>query len=122
MFNAQHSLHRVPYDGSFRIAEAPTSPDGGPDKSHKKRLKRANEKLDEMQRVLMARDRHAVLLVFQAMDAAGKDSTIRAVTAGHQPGRLPGVQLQKALRPGARSRLLVADLHPHARARAYRHI
>ena len=35
--------------------------------------------LDRLQRVLYADNRYAVLLVFQAMDAAGKDSTIRAV-------------------------------------------
>jgi PPK2 family polyphosphate:nucleotide phosphotransferase len=35
--------------------------------------------------VLAAGDRHAVLLVFQAMDAAGKDSTIRAVMQGVDP-------------------------------------
>ena len=38
-----------------------------------------------MQRVLAAGDRHAVLLVFQAMDAAGKDSTIRSVMQGVDP-------------------------------------
>jgi PPK2 family polyphosphate:nucleotide phosphotransferase len=42
-------------------------------------------KLRELQRVLYADDRHAVLLVFQAMDAAGKDSTIRAVMSGINP-------------------------------------
>jgi PPK2 family polyphosphate:nucleotide phosphotransferase len=35
--------------------------------------------------VLYARDRYAVLIVFQAMDAAGKDSTIRAVLTGVNP-------------------------------------
>jgi len=38
-----------------------------------------------LQRVLAAGDRNAVLLVFQAMDAAGKDSTIRAVLRGVDP-------------------------------------
>ena len=99
MFNAHHTLHRVPYDGSFRIADAPTAPEGGPDKSHKKRLKRANDKLDEMQRVLLARDRHAVLLVFQAMDAAGKDSTIRAVMQGINPA---GCQVFSFKKPSGR--------------------
>ena len=41
--------------------------------------------LDELQRILYAHDSHAVLLVFQAMDAAGKDSTIRAVLRGLDP-------------------------------------
>ncbi len=35
--------------------------------------------------MLTAGDNHAVLLVFQAMDAAGKDSTIRSVMQGVNP-------------------------------------
>ncbi len=41
--------------------------------------------LDELQRRLYAEDRRSLLLVFQAMDAAGKDSTIRAVMKGVDP-------------------------------------
>lgn len=85
MFESRHSLHRVPYDGSFRVADTPTMPPGNDGKTYRKRLKKAVDKLDDMQRVLMARDRHALLLVFQAMDAAGKDSTIRAVMSGINP-------------------------------------
>lgn len=85
MFESQHAVHRVPYDGTFRIAETPTESPGGSKRSFKKRLEDATRDLDEMQRVLIARDRHSVLLVFQAMDAAGKDSTIRAVMQGINP-------------------------------------
>ena len=38
-----------------------------------------------LQRILYAHDHHAILLVFQAMDAAGKDGTIRAVMSGVNP-------------------------------------
>lgn len=41
--------------------------------------------LSEEQEKLYAQDRWAVLLVFQAMDAAGKDSTIKAVMSGVNP-------------------------------------
>ena len=41
--------------------------------------------LAEEQDKLYAQDRWAVLLVFQAMDAAGKDSTIKAVMSGVNP-------------------------------------
>ena len=86
MFEDMPIPHRVPYDGSFRIADTPTTcPEDGTRKEFKNRLKIANKRLDAMQRVLMARDRHSVLLVFQAMDAAGKDSTIRAVMQGINP-------------------------------------
>lgn len=36
-------------------------------------------RLDALQELLYAENKHKVLIVFQAMDAAGKDSTIRAV-------------------------------------------
>ncbi len=85
MFESQYHVHRVPYDGSFRVADAPTAVPHFPDAKYKRRLKKAIKELDAMQRVLMARDRHSVLLVFQAMDAAGKDSTIRAVMQGVNP-------------------------------------
>ena len=98
MFESMHALHRVPYDGSFRVADAPTAGPAGDDKDFKLRLKLATRELDAMQRVLMARDRHSLLLVFQAMDAAGKDSTIRAVMTGINPA---GCQVSQFRRPSA---------------------
>jgi len=41
--------------------------------------------LAEEQDKLYAQDRHSLLLLFQAMDAAGKDSTIRHVMSGVNP-------------------------------------
>ena len=38
--------------------------------------------IDELQQKMYAQDRHAMLLIFQAMDAAGKDSTIKHVMSG----------------------------------------
>ena len=43
------------------------------------------EKLNALQERLYAQDRWAVLLVFQAMDAAGKDGTIKHVMSGINP-------------------------------------
>lgn len=84
MFKATKSKYLVPYDGSFRVAEAATDPGKGKWRS-KRRLKKAIRRLDRLQKALYADDRHAVLLIFQAMDAAGKDSTIRAVMEGINP-------------------------------------
>jgi PPK2 family polyphosphate:nucleotide phosphotransferase len=48
-------------------------------------LKRSVDALADAQELLWASDNHAVLLVFQAMDAAGKDGTIKHVTSGLNP-------------------------------------
>ncbi|HEB96858.1 MAG TPA: polyphosphate kinase 2 family protein [Sedimenticola thiotaurini] len=87
MFEAIPSPYLVPFDGSFQRRRMPTRPPGG--SGSKKALKRELagyvEQLDELQRVLYAHDRYSILLVFQAMDAAGKDGTIRAVMSGLNP-------------------------------------
>jgi PPK2 family polyphosphate:nucleotide phosphotransferase len=83
LFAAPESEFRVPFDGSFRIADAATRP---VDKGHpKKRLRDAARRLDALQRLLLANKTWSVLLVFQGMDASGKDSTIRAVLSGISP-------------------------------------
>jgi PPK2 family polyphosphate:nucleotide phosphotransferase len=48
-------------------------------------LSRGVDWLAEQQDMLYAQDHWAVLLVFQAMDAAGKDGTIKHVTSGINP-------------------------------------
>ena len=85
MFEAPPSEYLVPFDDSFRVNDASTTPQTN-GHSHKGRHRRnARENLNMLQRVLAAGDRRAVLLIFQAMDAAGKDSTIRAVMQGVDP-------------------------------------
>jgi PPK2 family polyphosphate:nucleotide phosphotransferase len=86
LFEPVSSPYLVPFDGRFRIAEATTKP---PDKNHKKEnveaLGAAVQRIEKLQRKLYADDRYSILLVFQAMDAAGKDGTIRAVLSGVNP-------------------------------------
>jgi len=56
------------------------------DKSKSKKvLKEGIEALSDFQERLYAQDKYAVLLIFQAMDAAGKDSTIEHVMSGINP-------------------------------------
>jgi PPK2 family polyphosphate:nucleotide phosphotransferase len=43
------------------------------------------EKLSKLQQLLYATNKHAILLIFQAMDAAGKDSVIKHVMSGVNP-------------------------------------
>jgi len=52
---------------------------------YKKCLNEQIEELSELQRLLYAYNRYALLLIFQAMDAAGKDSAIRHVMSGINP-------------------------------------
>ncbi|PYS53024.1 MAG: phosphate--nucleotide phosphotransferase [Acidobacteria bacterium] len=55
-------------------------------KKHYRRLLEAHiEKLSSLQSLLYASNRHAVLLIFQAMDAAGKDGAIKHVMSGINP-------------------------------------
>lgn len=86
MFEAVEHEFLVPFDGSFKISEAATKPEEVLKKKKAKKLLNAQvEQLHELQRAFYASDKHSVLLVFQAMDAAGKDSTIRAVLSGINP-------------------------------------
>ena len=85
MFEAPESKYLVPFDGSFDVSEASTTPQTDAPRHKGKYRRRARRNLGKLQRVLAAAGRHAVLLVFQAMDAAGKDSTIRAVMQGIDP-------------------------------------
>lgn len=87
MFEAVASPYLVAYDESFRIGHASTAPPkGAPDrKKCKQSLAKLIDEISDLQRILYAHDRHATLLIFQAMDAAGKDGTIRAVMSGINP-------------------------------------
>ncbi len=87
MFEAVKSPYLVPFDWTFRCCDAPARPPKGAlgKKRSKRRLEELIEELDDLQRILYADDRYALLLVFQAMDAAGKDGTIRAVMSGVNP-------------------------------------
>jgi len=87
MFNALTSPYLVPFDGKFEIKNAATeSPDSSLGKKDFKRLLgELIVEMDDLQRMLYAQDRYAVLLVFQGMDASGKDSTIRTVMNGIDP-------------------------------------
>src|SRR5436305_3366741 len=56
------------------------------------------KRLDKSQRLLYASNRYAVLLIFQAMDAAGKDGAIRHVMSGINP---QGCQVFSFKKPSA---------------------
>ncbi len=90
----------VPFDGSFNIAAQSSEPlsSAGGKKSLVKTLGKHVRQISELQRKLYAHDRVAILLVFQAMDAAGKDGTIRAVLSGVNPA---GCQVHSFKKPSS---------------------
>ncbi|KAI9030227.1 polyphosphate:nucleotide phosphotransferase, PPK2 family [Hyaloraphidium curvatum] len=79
--------HRIPADGKFRVADAPSFPDPSypTGKQAKHLLEDVVDALEELQDVLYADARYSLLVIFQAMDASGKDSTVKAVLSGVNP-------------------------------------
>jgi len=76
-------------DGSFRLRDIDPGDTLHLTSEDKPRAKEALAMgvsvLAELQNMLYAQDRWAVLLIFQAMDAAGKDSAIKHVMSGVNP-------------------------------------
>jgi PPK2 family polyphosphate:nucleotide phosphotransferase len=99
MSNSENKF-RVPFDGSFKLSKAATGPDdlSLSKKAYKKKLKSLISEIDEYQQMMFAHNHHSVLLIFQAMDAAGKDGTIRAVTRGINPA---GCQVKSFKQPSS---------------------
>jgi PPK2 family polyphosphate:nucleotide phosphotransferase len=97
---------RVQPGTSAALAERDPGWTGGPDyegltheelkDEAKARLARDVEQLSEAQELLWASDTRALLVVFQAMDAAGKDSAIEHVMSGVNP---QGVQVFSFKKP-----------------------
>src|SRR5262245_56414054 len=61
-------------------------------------LKTGIERLTDLQERMYAQDRWSLLLVFQALDAAGKDGTIKHVMSGINP---QGCQVSSFKRPSS---------------------
>ena len=88
MVKASNTPYLINPNSNFKVADAETGPPADTDliKSLlKKELKKLRKEIGELQHRLFAEDKNSLLLVFQAMDAAGKDSTIRAVLRGVNP-------------------------------------
>ncbi|WP_204251803.1 polyphosphate kinase 2 family protein [Flavobacterium tistrianum] len=93
--NKKELLHRakkfseqycVGDDKNFTLKDKPTSYSGEAEKfSVQKTLKMGIKALAAMQDILYAQDKWSVLIIFQAMDAAGKDGAIKHVMSGINP-------------------------------------
>jgi PPK2 family polyphosphate:nucleotide phosphotransferase len=96
---------RVPHEGKFRLKEYDPRWAGDPQQPLRERKKFARELLAEdisaltsAQELLYASDSWSILMIFQAMDAAGKDGTIKHVMSGVNP---QGVQVTSFKHPSA---------------------
>jgi PPK2 family polyphosphate:nucleotide phosphotransferase len=78
---------RVPEGDEIDLEKWPTKVDPvyKSKAQYKKLLERHVEQLSDQQQLLYASNRHAVLLIFQSMDAGGKDGAIRHVMSGVNP-------------------------------------
>jgi PPK2 family polyphosphate:nucleotide phosphotransferase len=73
-------------DGEFHLKSYKSAEKGGLDKEAGEKIIEANRKrLAEFQEKLYAQDNWSLLLIFQGMDASGKDSAIKSVFNGVNP-------------------------------------
>jgi PPK2 family polyphosphate:nucleotide phosphotransferase len=95
-------VYRVTRGGTFKLKDVNPADTLDFDAEDKPRAKELLEQgidvLAEMQEMLFAQDRWSVLLVLQAMDAAGKDGTIKHVMSGVNP---QGCQVTPFKQPSA---------------------
>ncbi|MBX2978450.1 MAG: polyphosphate kinase 2 family protein [Flavobacteriales bacterium] len=88
--------------GTFRLKDHVCDlPSEAEKKELKKQLEADKAVISELQEVLYAAGKHSLLLIFQAMDAAGKDSCIRHVMSGVNP---QGVQVHSFKAPSTLER------------------
>ena len=80
-------LFRVAPGEMLDLNERPTSlrPFGRTEKRYKTILEKHVKELSSLQRLHYAANRYALLVIFQGMDAAGKDGAIRNVMSGINP-------------------------------------
>ena len=91
---------RVRPDKKFKIKDWPTSvkPFYDSKKEYKALMESNVDELSALQQLHFASNRYALLLIFQGMDAAGKDGAVRHVLSGVNPA---GVQVWSFKQPSA---------------------
>ncbi len=91
--------YRFAKKGSFSAAAFDPCQNGGLNKEKGAALLERNiQKMADLQERFYAQDRDALLLIFQAMDSAGKDGAIKHVMSGLNP---QGVQVYSFKQPSA---------------------
>jgi PPK2 family polyphosphate:nucleotide phosphotransferase len=110
---------RVPFGERISLADYDPRYKGGLKKKEAKSLLKDNlKKMADLQELMFAEGKHALLIVLQAMDAGGKDSTIRHVMDGFNPQGCHvvgfGVPTELEL-----SHDFLWRIHPHVPPRGY---
>jgi PPK2 family polyphosphate:nucleotide phosphotransferase len=91
---------RVQPDTNIKLSKIPTKvePFYKSEKKYRSLLEEHVSELSDQQELLYGSDRYALLLIFQGMDAAGKDGAIRHVMSGINP---QGCDVQSFKQPSA---------------------
>lgn len=104
-FETARRLFAVPPGNAAHLAKRDSAWSGDEDRSEKKRRKQAStiledgvDELRDLQELLWAADTWSVLVIFQALDAAGKDGAIKHVMSGINP---QGVEVTSFKHPSA---------------------
>jgi len=113
------AVHYVEPGTTVRLTDddaAATPAFDGPKGAAERHVRSLNERLEVLQELLYAEGTHKVLIVLQAMDAGGKDGTIRSVFDGVNP---QGVRVASFKKPTSAE--LAHDflwrVHPHVPGR-----
>ena len=87
MININIDKYRAGHGSKFKLSGFPTDYSGKIDSKDEgiKLLEKNVAKMSELQDKLYAQDKYSLLIIFQAMDAAGKDGAVKHVMSGLNP-------------------------------------
>jgi PPK2 family polyphosphate:nucleotide phosphotransferase len=89
------STQPVVIKGKIKLKDFDPADDGGLDKdATKAKIDTIGHRIDELQQLLYANSTHAVLLIFQGIDASGKDGAVRSVLRHVNPAGVEAVSFK----------------------------
>src|SRR5437867_3902763 len=101
-FSSAVKKQSVVIKGKIRLADFDPDASGGLDKEKtKEKTRKYGQRIGDFQQLLYANSKDAVLLLFQGMDASGKDGAVRAVLQHVNPA---GVETANFKVPSAEER------------------
>ncbi|MDP4208184.1 MAG: polyphosphate kinase 2 family protein [Bacteroidota bacterium] len=81
------SKYKIEHNSNFKLSDIETDQTGKFDSKDEaeRQLAQNVQRMEELQSKLYAQDKYALLIIFQAMDTAGKDGAIKHVMSGLNP-------------------------------------